>query len=466
MNSSKITPEKLESVKMCIAVGMPIRIIGRALQVSEAIIRKYAGVKIKELEEAGPRNTYKELRLVLFKLYAWSIADLIGIVTSFAVTEQEIEKMQKAIFDYLKLDRFVAYCEGVIGEITRHQEMTFEEGMPEGHKNFLRAILGEHRNLYAAESLPGKKFFEHALNCMHQNDKLMPDASDITSASRALKKVIDQELSIERKKIGPCIPKVFLESLITSLDTITEREKEVITLYFGLNGEEPLTLGEIAYKFDLVAERVRQIKEKSLRRLRYGRRLFGAVTESLKNGGSDIRDKPFETLYLLIVLFGKMNFEKIKLEDELKSISNAAFEMSECIAVNVKRDLIQPQTALNMIKVNPDVFKKIDPQGNAEEIMLKIGKKFLLSSVAELDLSVRLSNCFISPGIQYGWQIVSYSRSDFLKLRSFGKKSLQELEELVRTHGLKFGVEFSSQAKNYLIEETIGFKEAKKTNWI
>jgi RNA polymerase primary sigma factor len=53
-----------------------------------------------------------------------------------------------------------------------------------------------------------------------------------------------------------------------SLSTLTEREKDVIELYFGLNGGHANSLEEIGEKFMLTRERVRQIKEKGLRRLR------------------------------------------------------------------------------------------------------------------------------------------------------------------------------------------------------
>ncbi|KPJ51190.1 MAG: RNA polymerase subunit sigma [candidate division Zixibacteria bacterium DG_27] len=54
-----------------------------------------------------------------------------------------------------------------------------------------------------------------------------------------------------------------------ALDTLTPREAEVINLYFGLNGEKALTLEEIGARFGLTRERVRQIKEKAIRRLRH-----------------------------------------------------------------------------------------------------------------------------------------------------------------------------------------------------
>jgi RNA polymerase primary sigma factor len=57
-----------------------------------------------------------------------------------------------------------------------------------------------------------------------------------------------------------------------ALDTLTAREAEVINLYFGLNSEKALTLEEIGARFNLTRERVRQIKEKAIRRLRHASR--------------------------------------------------------------------------------------------------------------------------------------------------------------------------------------------------
>jgi len=54
-----------------------------------------------------------------------------------------------------------------------------------------------------------------------------------------------------------------------ALSTLTQREADVVSLYFGLNGQHALTLEEIGEKFNLTRERVRQIKEKAIRRLRH-----------------------------------------------------------------------------------------------------------------------------------------------------------------------------------------------------
>ncbi|MCD6117883.1 RNA polymerase sigma factor RpoD/SigA [bacterium] len=66
--------------------------------------------------------------------------------------------------------------------------------------------------------------------------------------------LIDESLKIEVKR---------------ALKTLSDREAEVIRLYFGLEREHPLTLEEIGEQFNLTRERVRQIKEKAIRRLRH-----------------------------------------------------------------------------------------------------------------------------------------------------------------------------------------------------
>lgn len=59
------------------------------------------------------------------------------------------------------------------------------------------------------------------------------------------------------------------EEIKRSLSTLTEREREIIILFFGLSTNHPLSLEEIGEKFNLTRERVRQIKDKALQRLRH-----------------------------------------------------------------------------------------------------------------------------------------------------------------------------------------------------
>jgi len=59
------------------------------------------------------------------------------------------------------------------------------------------------------------------------------------------------------------------EEVAAALDTLKDREREVIKMYFGISHSYALTLNEIGEEFGLTRERVRQIKEKAIRRLRH-----------------------------------------------------------------------------------------------------------------------------------------------------------------------------------------------------
>ena len=61
--------------------------------------------------------------------------------------------------------------------------------------------------------------------------------------------------------------------IVRALETLTPREADVIKLYFGLGENHPMTLEEIGETFDLTRERVRQIKEKAIRRLKHTSRI-------------------------------------------------------------------------------------------------------------------------------------------------------------------------------------------------
>ncbi|HET7563888.1 MAG TPA: RNA polymerase sigma factor RpoD/SigA [Gemmatimonadaceae bacterium] len=63
--------------------------------------------------------------------------------------------------------------------------------------------------------------------------------------------------------------KALTESIEEALSALKEREAKILRLYFGLDGEEPMTLEQIGALLGITRERVRQIKEKSLSRLRH-----------------------------------------------------------------------------------------------------------------------------------------------------------------------------------------------------
>ena len=85
-----------------------------------------------------------------------------------------------------------------------------------------------------------------------------------------------------------------------SLATLTEYEREVIKMYFGIGIPHPLSLDEIAMKFNLTRERVRQIKEKGLKRLKNSSKIRREHWKPKFSSGS--KDTPtLQTLILMLL---------------------------------------------------------------------------------------------------------------------------------------------------------------------
>lgn len=67
-------------------------------------------------------------------------------------------------------------------------------------------------------------------------------------------------------------------------------------------------------------------------------------------------------------------------------------------------------------------------------------RQLLKSRLVDLDLSVRALNCLKAADVETLGELVAYNRNDLLKFRNFGKKSLAELDQLVESKSLEFGM--------------------------
>ncbi|MDQ3050333.1 MAG: RNA polymerase sigma factor RpoD/SigA [Bacteroidota bacterium] len=93
------------------------------------------------------------------------------------------------------------------------------------------------------------------------------DAPFVTGEHNSLLDVIENSDSPRADNL--LMSESLQQEIDRSLGTLSEREREVIKLFFGIGLNHGLTLEEIGAKFDLTRERVRQIKEKAIRRLRH-----------------------------------------------------------------------------------------------------------------------------------------------------------------------------------------------------
>ena len=98
-----------------------------------------------------------------------------------------------------------------------------------------------------------------------------------------------------------------------------------------------------------------------------------------------------------------------------------------------------------------------DTEGNEEfdEEVLHM-RQLLKSKLADMDLSVRALNCLKAADVETLGELVKFNKNDLLKFRNFGKKSLTELDELLESLNLSFGMDITKYKldKEYVNDET------------
>jgi DNA-directed RNA polymerase subunit alpha len=141
----------------------------------------------------------------------------------------------------------------------------------------------------------------------------------------------------------------------------------------------------------------------------------------------------------------KTDYEKLTLDVYTDGTVSAQESIQEAAAI------LQDHL---MLFVN---FEQMRREQEAQEVVEEEAKeaersrmrRILFTPVDELELSVRAHNCLKAANIKNLAELVALNEQDLLKFRNFGRKSLAELSEIVRVHGLVFGM----NTEKYLKEE-------------
>ncbi len=119
---------------------------------------------------------------------------------------------------------------------------------------------------------------------------------------------------------------------------------------------------------------------------------------------------------------------------------------------------ITPEDALSscaqIFKDHVKLFIHFEVEKEEEEEEIKVDaeteriRKILMTSVDDLELSVRSHNCLKAANIETLGELVRREESELLKFRNFGRKSLSELSEIVENYGLEFGMDVDKYLKD------------------
>ncbi len=129
----------------------------------------------------------------------------------------------------------------------------------------------------------------------------------------------------------------------------------------------------------------------------------------------------------------KTDFEKLVIDVQ----TDGSIMPKEALKESAKI-LIQHFALFSDEKITLDTEEKAQTEEFDEESLHM--RQLLKTKLVDLDLSVRALNCLKAADVETIGDLVSFNKTDLLKFRNFGKKSLVELEDLVKSKGLQFGM--------------------------
>ena len=132
----------------------------------------------------------------------------------------------------------------------------------------------------------------------------------------------------------------------------------------------------------------------------------------------------------------KTDYEKLTITLQTDGSINPKDALQEAAKI-----LIQHFLLFSDEKITLEMDEKSETE-EFDESALQM-RQILKKKLSDMDLSVRALNCLKAADIESLGDLVSYKKTDLLKFRNFGKKSLTELEDLIENNGLTFGMNVS-----------------------
>ena len=129
----------------------------------------------------------------------------------------------------------------------------------------------------------------------------------------------------------------------------------------------------------------------------------------------------------------KTDYEKLIIEVETDGSIPPKTALKEAAKILIHHFMLFSDEKITLDTTEKTVTEEFD------ETSLHI-RQLLKTKLVDLDLSVRALNCLKAADVETLGDLVAFNKNDLLKFRNFGKKSLTELEELVKSKGLEFGM--------------------------
>jgi len=165
-------------------------------------------------------------------------------------------------------------------------------------------------------------------------------------------------------------------------------------------------------------------------------------SEENKNADANLGVIPIDSIFTPIVAVNysventrveqKTDYEKLIISVRTDGSINSEEALKQAADILIQHFVLFSDESITLATNKREVPMEVDE--NTVAI-----RKLLKTSLADLDLSVRAFNCLKAAEIRTLGDLVKFEIADLLRFRNFGRKSLTELEELVREKGLTFG---------------------------
>lgn len=132
----------------------------------------------------------------------------------------------------------------------------------------------------------------------------------------------------------------------------------------------------------------------------------------------------------------KTDYEKLIIEMDTDGSIHPKTALKEAAKILIQHFMLFSDEKITLDTAEKAVAEEFD------ETSLHI-RQLLKTKLVDMDLSVRALNCLKAADVETLGDLVAFNKNDLLKFRNFGKKSLTELEELVKSKGLEFGMNTS-----------------------
>jgi len=395
MNDDRLFQAKKARLLMLLGLNMPRIIIQKMLDFSPATLDNYLAILRTNGEFSGNLTSAARGNQLILKL----LADMECQPTKISIPEDFFLELKTELQNFINEAEILRIMEYSLPTIFSFRERQFEKKIPTGYQKLITDVMGG-RKVNEDGYLLARHEWKRFLTEISFGKINLPSGEKFSWKSKHfVSDIIQKVADSSRARTIPVVTYEVCDLFNKAIDSLLPaKSKQIISDYYGLI-QEKKSIMDIAVGFQKTDERIRQIKDDGLRCLRI-----------------HILDPNWENIFHMEKEYEQKiaNLKKAKAEDEVKLIKLYG------LTVNERPDNIDLATEI-----------------------------ILLKKVEQLNFSTRARNAFKDAGIDYIYELVEWPEKTFLGFRSLGKKTVQEIKDVLRDNNLSLDMKFTESNRSY-----------------